>query len=681
MNFLHSSTYPWNAASLGEENPQPSFRALQVDMPVTALDSLPDEIASSIGMNCGHRALPYRMQDRYNRERQMRDFKSIVLENENLKATFLPELGGRLISLFHKPSQRELLFTNSVFQPANLALRDAWFAGGIEWNIGQFGHAYHTCAPIFAASIKGLDGSQGLRLYDYDRSKGLLWQIDFHLPPGAEFLKAFTRVVNPNDVEVPMYWWTNVAVEEREDVRVLAPAQQSTFVDYRNGGLSYGQTDLPNLPTLNGKDGTYSSNANLISEFFYQCQDAPLPWQAALDGDGTGFVEFSSHPLNVRKLFSWGSHQGGRHWQEFLSDSGQPYMEIQAGIAPTQQHTVEMPANSQWQWTQAFGYMEADPEKVHHADWQVAWQSVDATLKQNVSDASLREAECAELADAAPIEILHHAAGWGALEVKRREAANEHEFPSAFLFPDSSMGEEQNKWLDLLAKNTFPTQIPQNKPGDWMVQPEWAEILENYVSNSPTPNSFALLHLGVMKLENGDDSGAVAAWEESVKVDPSSWAFRNLAVSAVRRGEKEQAIPLYQKAWNCALNDGNPDASFALEFLTLLHDADLHRKAWTLFQGLPEKYQLEDRIHLIAAKVAFALENFSFVETALTKEYASIREGARDLTDLWFGLKAKQIEDEEGLGNKLALEKARQSHTPPFHLDFRIEESATSKVS
>ena len=113
-----------------------------------------------------------------------------MLENEHLKATFLPELGGRLYSLVAKPGERELLFRNPLFQPANLAIRNAWFAGGIEWNVGQFGHTFTTCAPLFAAEIVGPAGEPGLRLYEFERCKRLFWQVDFYLPPGSPILIA-----------------------------------------------------------------------------------------------------------------------------------------------------------------------------------------------------------------------------------------------------------------------------------------------------------------------------------------------------------------------------------------------------------------------------------------------------------------------------------------------------------
>src|SRR5512139_908944 len=114
-------------ARLGEENPLPYFRARAAHQTIPADPSLPEEKRYLLGWETGFRVLPYRMQDQYTRQRQPLTFQSIVLENETLKATFLPELGGRLVSLLHKPDNRELLCRNPVFQPANLAIRNAWF--------------------------------------------------------------------------------------------------------------------------------------------------------------------------------------------------------------------------------------------------------------------------------------------------------------------------------------------------------------------------------------------------------------------------------------------------------------------------------------------------------------------------------------------------------------------------
>ena len=146
------------------------------------------------------------------------------------------------------------------------------------------------------------------------------------------------------------------------------------------------------------------------------------------------------------KLFCWGMHRGGRRWKEFLSGPGQDYIELQAGLAPTQQHTVPMPARSQWSWTQAFGYVQADPAKVHGADWPAAWQAVDAALKQKLTLAELTaiQAACAANADTPPLEILSAGSGWGALEARRRAAQRETALPGrSRLSPMPPSGAEQ----------------------------------------------------------------------------------------------------------------------------------------------------------------------------------------------------------------------------------------------
>ena len=103
-------------------------------------DGFPEEVKEDL---CGRtRILPYRMQDRYSRKRLPIKMKTIEMENKYLKAVFWPENGGRLYSLFDKVNNRDLLMTNPVYQPGNLAIRNAWLSGGIEWNLLVI-----TCLP------------------------------------------------------------------------------------------------------------------------------------------------------------------------------------------------------------------------------------------------------------------------------------------------------------------------------------------------------------------------------------------------------------------------------------------------------------------------------------------------------------------------------------------------------
>ena len=78
-----------------------------------------------LGANTGYRVLPYRVIDKYDRNKKMITLKTAVLENDKLIATFLPEQGGRLWSLKNKATGKEVLYKNPVFQPANLGIRNA----------------------------------------------------------------------------------------------------------------------------------------------------------------------------------------------------------------------------------------------------------------------------------------------------------------------------------------------------------------------------------------------------------------------------------------------------------------------------------------------------------------------------------------------------------------------------
>ena len=148
---------------------------------------------------------------------------TIEVENAALRATFYPSLGGRMISLYDKRGRRELLFDNPVLQFANLAIRNAWFSGGVEWNGPLYGHSLLTCSPVFAGVVETPRGPL-LRLYEFDRALETTWQVDAFLPRGDDRLWVHVKAINPNAHAVRFYWWTNIAVPLARDTRVLAPA-------------------------------------------------------------------------------------------------------------------------------------------------------------------------------------------------------------------------------------------------------------------------------------------------------------------------------------------------------------------------------------------------------------------------------------------------------------------------
>jgi tetratricopeptide (TPR) repeat protein len=667
LSELWLDDYIIPAAELGEENPLPAFKDGNGDTNIPICEKVPTAYCKNIGRGTARRVLPYRMQDGYDRIKRQHSFKAIVLQNEYLTATFLPELGGRLVSLFHRPGGRELLAQNPVFQPANLALRNAWFSGGIEWNAGQPGHSCLTCSPVYAARIKGNDGSPILRIYEWDRVKCFPWQIDFCLPDGVPFLLARVRLINPHDHEIDMYWWTNMAVPEGEGVRVLTSAARALT---KSDGYPLAMVDLP---APDGVDITYSTNNRYAGEYFYLLPQGHRPWIASVDPGGGGLFEVSTHRLQGRKLFYWGMSQGGRRWQEYLSQPGHDYIEIQAGLTRTQLECIPMPPNTEWAWTEAFGLLEADPKKLHSSNWEearmAAGNAVDSLL--SADELADYDKKLAQIAEQPPQEILSLGSGWGALERRRLEICKKDRIPEELVFPPITLGEDQAPWLHLLCNGVLPLRDPGSDPGEYMVQKEWRAILEDALEDGRGDHWLSYLHLGNMYMESHQTHAAKTAWMQSLSRCPSMWALRNLAVIEKRQGNNAKACALFRKAWEIGPRIA-PLATEAAESILHEEGPDALKE---FLADLPDTVMKHERIRILGAEAAIALEEFNHVENVLKDEFATVREGEITLTDLWFAVQENRLAAAESLPAGPHLrERVQRECIPPAFIDFRVSD-------
>lgn len=323
------------SADLNGESPLPSILpVLNVQTRKTISLDEDDEIFFDMGKI--RSIYPYTQQDLYDRPLAEKKYRSVVLENDYLKAVFLPELGGRLWSLYDKVEGRELLYVNDCVRFCNLALRNAWFSGGVEWNIGMIGHTPFTCSPLFAAVLESGDCTPVLRMYEYERIRNVTYQMDFSLPKTSKMLICRMRIVNLNDSTIPMYWWSNIAAPETEHTRVIVPAD-SAYYSYLT------VIDKTPIPYRRGKDVSYPMNTECSMDYFYKIPDTDRKYIAAVGRDGYGLVQTSTRRLKGRKLFVWGQGQGGQTWQRFLTDKAGNYCEIQAGLGRTQYECIPMP--------------------------------------------------------------------------------------------------------------------------------------------------------------------------------------------------------------------------------------------------------------------------------------------------------------------------------------------------
>jgi tetratricopeptide (TPR) repeat protein len=617
------------AADLGPANPLPPLTPLDEAHHVDErdLEGLPRDMARQIRYAPLDSVLPTPLRDGYGRQRAPRTLDALVLENDRLRATVLPGLGGRVVSLLQLSTGRELLYRNPVFQPANFALNGAWYSGGIEWNIGATGHTTLSCAPLHAARVTAPDGGEMLRLWEWERLRDLPFQVDLWLPDGSDFLYVGVRVRNPHDRPAPVYWWSNIAVPE--ECRVLAPADEAWQFGYER------RLRRVPVPEWAGADRSYPLNSPHAADYFYELPEDARRWIAALDDSGHGLVQTSTAALRGRKLFVWGARPGGRRWQEWLTEPGTGgYCEIQAGLARTQLEHVRLDERSEFSWLEAYGPLAADADAVHGADWAGARAEVERRLDAALPHARVAAAYEAWLpcADTEPGEVLAVGSGWGALEVLR---AGE-KLPGT-PFGESTLGEAQEPWVRLSRSGALPEPRVPGVPGESLVAPHWRDMLETAPAGPSTE-----YHLGVAQWHAGDRAQAVRSWERALRCAAVRWPLlRCLAVADRVAGDGERAAERYAEAFDELC--GEPGAGEAVvaalgrEALEALLGAGRVADARGVWERLPERVRERGRFRLLGARLLLAEGDRAGARAVFDGgvEVPDLREGEEVLGELW----------------------------------------------
>ncbi|WBQ04663.1 DUF5107 domain-containing protein [Kribbella sp. CA-293567] len=613
MTTLFAQDLVLPTADLGAENPLPPLRSLQELHQIDNLAELSPEMRESVGYGRLGSTLPCLDQDGYGRELVERALPSLVLENSHLRATILPSLGGRLYSLVHKASGQELLYRNPVLQPANLALRNAWFAGGVEWNLGSTGHWTGTCAPMHAARVEGPDGTPVLRLWELERTRNLVVQLDFWLPEDSGQLYVGARIQNPSSETVPAYWWSNIAVEQSPGTRVLAPADQAWRFGYGN------RLDLVGVPEYEGSDLTYPMRHQRAVDFFFELRPDERPWIASVDAEGNGLAQASTDRLRGRKLFVWGEAEGGRRWQEWLAPGlqGHGYAEIQAGLARTQMEHLKLPAATDWQWLEAYGRVSVDPEVAHAEDWKAARTATSAVLEPVLASLATREADWLTVIDAEPVELLAQGSGWGALELRRTGWTVSAGTP----FAGTTMTERERAWLPVLEGRMPEPESAEAAPDGTLVG--WKDLLEAVEDD----NWLIWYHRGVARWYADDEAGAIEAWQQSLERRPTVWASRNLAVSSDD-----------SKLWELAIRQTRGDLlALSVEALDWAVEKRDDRLAAEIYEKASATVRSQPRIKLAWVKHLLQTGDAAGAQALLDEgiELAGLREGGNPLAEYW----------------------------------------------
>ena len=340
-------TYPW------EEDVNPKFWAME------GSNRLSTTVKGSI-------TYPYTMQDHLSRTAVERSYKALFLENEYLKVTCLPELGGRLHSVWDKTQGVEAFHKNNVIKPGMIAMRGAFISGGVEWNAGPQVHTVTIVSPVDAVLGHNGDGSAYIEINNIEKIFRTRWTVRVTLHPGRAFLDEQIRLYNPTDGMHPYYFWNCTAQPNLPSTRFIYPMSL---------GTDHNGREFFHWPVHEGKDLSWLKNYDTWASIFAVGCDYDFFGSYHVEWD-RGMVQVASHHLLPgKKAWTWGNWEFGHVSQQNLTDADGPYIEVQTGPLPTQSDYGMLDPHHQVAWQEWWYPVHGLGEGFEYATRDVAVQS------------------------------------------------------------------------------------------------------------------------------------------------------------------------------------------------------------------------------------------------------------------------------------------------------------------
>jgi Tfp pilus assembly protein PilF len=266
---------------------------------------------------------PYFRFDGFTDKAVEKAWKAVDLENDYIKLTILPEIGGRIWSAVEKKTGKAFLYENHVVKFRDIALRGPWLSGGLEANYGIFGHTPGTATPVDYLTRTNTDGSVSCFISLLDLLTRTTWVMEINLPSDKAYFSTRSFWHNANPLEVPYYHWMNAAVKTEGDLEFIFPG-----TGYIGHSGEYSNWPLKARKNL----ARYDQNAFGGYKSYHVLGTRTDFFAAYLHRDRYGVVRYAPRDEKAgKKIWIWGQSRQGMIWEKLLTDRDGPYAEIQSG--------------------------------------------------------------------------------------------------------------------------------------------------------------------------------------------------------------------------------------------------------------------------------------------------------------------------------------------------------------
>ena len=313
-----------------------------------------------------------------------RTFQGLVLENDYLRVTLVPEFGGRILSMIYKPTGHEQLYQNPVGTPYGIG-KD-WFYykwlmvyGGIFPTLPEPEHGKAWLLPWSAEVVAQSDDSisvcmswqDSVALDDINTGKwkygvtGLQCDFTVTLYSGASTLRADVTLANEYPLELDYEYWTCLTLAPGSDPRDPRCTQGAELV------IPASKVKIPSwYPDIAGQEESIPGERNMYTfetlrywenwvndGIAYPWDDPNADYWGVINQDnGEGLIRVADNSVTPGiKIWAWGYPQS-QDIDAFARPqvSRRPYIELWAGHSREFFEAAQIGQTTQKQWTEMY---------------------------------------------------------------------------------------------------------------------------------------------------------------------------------------------------------------------------------------------------------------------------------------------------------------------------------------
>ena len=267
---------------------------------------------------------PYFRFDGFSAKGTDRQWKVVSLENDYIKLTLFPEIGGKIWGAVDKTTGKEFIYNNHVVKFRDSALRGPWTSGGIEFNFGIIGHAPTSSTPVDYVTRQKPDGSVSCYVSSYELVTRTLWTVEVNLPKDKAYFTTTTTWHNSSSIDQPYYQWMNAGYPAAGNVEFCYPG--TNYIGH--GG------ELHSFPLdEQGRDISWYEKNDFGNSKSYHIVGKYNDFYGAYWHDNDfGSIHHADYDEKLgMKIFLWGLSREGGIWEDLLTDTNGQYIELQSG--------------------------------------------------------------------------------------------------------------------------------------------------------------------------------------------------------------------------------------------------------------------------------------------------------------------------------------------------------------